>query len=103
MEKKNLAVAPDHTAVRVALWRALHVQVDPPPHVFDDSLGAVIAGEENWRSRSDMEINFSKSMRASIVVRARFVEDLVEELIKQCVSRGSSLEKATACRQRLRY
>ena len=25
--------APDSTAVRVALWRALHVQIDPPPHV----------------------------------------------------------------------
>jgi len=24
--------APDNTAVRVALWRALHVEVDSPPH-----------------------------------------------------------------------
>jgi hypothetical protein len=24
----------DHTAVRVALWRALHVLVDVPPHVL---------------------------------------------------------------------
>jgi len=31
--------APDNTAVRVALWRALHVQVDPPPHVLEDELG----------------------------------------------------------------
>jgi len=27
------AATPDHTAVRVALWRAIHVQVDAPPHV----------------------------------------------------------------------
>ncbi|NBH05197.1 SAM-dependent methyltransferase, partial [Amycolatopsis sp. SID8362] len=26
--------APDSTAVRTALWRALHVAADPPPHVF---------------------------------------------------------------------
>lgn len=31
--------APDSTAVRVALWRAVHVQVDPPPHVFEDEVG----------------------------------------------------------------
>ena len=24
------AVAPDSTSLRVALWRAMHVQVDPP-------------------------------------------------------------------------
>ncbi|CAN5710119.1 hypothetical protein BH09MYX1_BH09MYX1_02200 [soil metagenome] len=28
--------APENTAVRVALWRALHALTDPPPHVFDD-------------------------------------------------------------------
>ena len=32
-------MAPDGTAVRVALWRAMHVQVDPPPHVLDDEIG----------------------------------------------------------------
>ncbi len=31
--------APDTTAVRVALWRAMHVQVDPPPHVLEDEFG----------------------------------------------------------------
>jgi len=30
---------PDNTAVRVALWRALHVQADSPPHVFVDDVG----------------------------------------------------------------
>src|SRR2546430_4492298 len=32
MHDKQTA-APDSTAVRVALWRAMHVQIDPPPHV----------------------------------------------------------------------
>ena len=27
-------LAPDNTAVRTALWRALHLEVDAPPHVF---------------------------------------------------------------------
>ena len=32
-------VAPDSTAARVALWRALHVEADPPPHVLEDEIG----------------------------------------------------------------
>jgi hypothetical protein len=31
--------APDSTAARVALWRALHVEIDPPPHVLEDEIG----------------------------------------------------------------
>jgi O-methyltransferase involved in polyketide biosynthesis len=30
---------PDTTAVRVALWRAMHVEVDAPPHVLEDGIG----------------------------------------------------------------
>jgi methyltransferase (TIGR00027 family) len=79
-------LAPEHTAVRVALWRALHVQIDDRPHVFEDELGAKLIADENWRSRLDMNPDFSKSMRASIVGRARFVEDLVVEQHKQGVT-----------------
>jgi hypothetical protein len=32
----NSNATPDSTAVRVALWRALHLEVDPPPHVLED-------------------------------------------------------------------
>jgi O-methyltransferase involved in polyketide biosynthesis len=35
--------APDSTAVRVALWRAMHLQVDPPPHVIEDEIGLHLA------------------------------------------------------------
>ena len=38
--------APDSTAVRVALWRALHVEVDPPPHVFEDEVGLKLASPD---------------------------------------------------------
>ncbi len=72
--------APDHTAVRVALWRALHVEVDPPPHVLVDELGLRLAApEDGWRRRPDMDPQTTRGMRASIVARARFVEDLVAE------------------------
>jgi methyltransferase (TIGR00027 family) len=76
-------VAPEHTAVRVALWRALHVQIDPAPHVLTDEVGAKLVGDKEWRNRPDMDPQFSKSMRASIVGRARFIEDLVEEQFKK--------------------
>src|SRR5256885_17118347 len=71
--------APDDTAVRVALWRALHVEVDSPPHVLEDEVGlALAAPDEGWRSRPDMSA-FTRPFRASIVARARFIEDLVTE------------------------
>ena len=72
--------APDSTAARVALWRALHVQADPPPHVLEDEVGLqLLAPAEDWRSRGDMDEQFTRPFRASIVARARFIEDLVVE------------------------
>src|SRR5438874_1808537 len=74
------SAAPDSTAVRVALWRAMHMQVDPPPHVFEDEIGLLLADpEEGWRRRGDMDPDGTKQFRASIVARARFIEDLVLE------------------------
>ncbi|HXU69228.1 MAG TPA: class I SAM-dependent methyltransferase [Polyangia bacterium] len=73
-----MIAAPDSTAVRVALWRALHVELDPPPHVLEDVLGLTLAApDEGWRQRGDMHPEGTSRMRASIVARARFVEDLV--------------------------
>ena len=71
---------PDSTAVRVALWRAMHAQVDPPPHVIEDEVGMRLAApDEGWRARPDMHPQWTSTFRASIVARARFVEDLVVE------------------------
>lgn len=86
MASDQQIIAPEHTAVRVALWRALHVQIDPKPHVFTDEVGLKIIAEDSWRNRPDMNPNFSKNMRASIVGRARFIEDTVEEQVKQGVT-----------------
>jgi len=66
--------------VRVALWRAMHVQVDPPPHVFEDEIGLrLVAPDEGWRRRPDMDPHATSHFRASIVARARVIEDLVVE------------------------
>ena len=48
MHDKQVA-APDNTAVRVALWRALHVEVDSPPHVLEDAIGLKLAAPEDGR------------------------------------------------------
>src|SRR3954469_12723853 len=78
MHDKQVA-EPDNTAVRTALWRALHVEVDSPPHVFEDVIGLKLAApDEGWRNRPDMS-PFTRPFRASIVARARFIEDLVTE------------------------
>ncbi len=78
------ATTPDSTAVRTALWRALHVQVDAPPHIVKDDIGLkLVAPEEGWQNRPDMHPQFTSRFRASIVARARFMEDLVEDEIKK--------------------
>lgn len=77
---ENLNLAPDNTAVRVALWRAMHVQVDPPPHIIEDEIGLQLAApDEAWRHRRDMNPEATKGARAVVVARARFIEDLVIE------------------------
>ena len=54
--QNNQTATPDSTAVRVALWRALHVQVDPPPHVLEDEIGLRLAApDDGWRRRPDMD------------------------------------------------
>ncbi|HVZ96647.1 MAG TPA: class I SAM-dependent methyltransferase [Chitinophagaceae bacterium] len=76
---------PDNTAVRTALWRALHMQVDAKPHIIEDEIGLKLAAPVNdWQQRPDMK--FTKRLRASIVARARFVEDLVIEESKKEIS-----------------
>jgi methyltransferase (TIGR00027 family) len=89
-------VAPDNTAVRVALWRALHVQADALPHVFQDDIGLKLAApDDDWRARPDMS-PFTQPFRASVLARARFVEDLVAEQsalgVDQYVILGAGLD-----------
>ncbi|MBO9732646.1 MAG: class I SAM-dependent methyltransferase [Chitinophaga sp.] len=91
----NKAIQPDNTALRTALWRALHVQVDAKPHVLEDEIGwQLIAPPDDWQERPDMK--YTKRLRASIVARARFIEDLAKEQIakgvQQYVLLGAGLD-----------
>ncbi|CAD6521426.1 hypothetical protein LMG28727_01633 [Paraburkholderia kirstenboschensis] len=90
-------LAPDSTAARVALWRALHREADAAPHVFDDPVGLeLLSPGDDWRQRGDMDPEFTRPFRASIVARARFIEDLVVEQaalgIGQYVILGAGLD-----------
>jgi methyltransferase (TIGR00027 family) len=77
-EQVVLEPGPDQTAVRTALWRAIHVQVDAAPQVLVDEVGLQLADPDpGWRERPDMDPVFTSGFRASIVARARFIEDLV--------------------------
>ena len=87
MEQDKKDVGPDNTAVRVALWRAMHVKIDPLPHIIEDEIGLMlVAPNDGWQQRPDMDPNTTRRARASIVARARFIEDLVVEQISQSVS-----------------
>src|SRR3954449_13222294 len=94
MGPHRMTVAPDSSAVRTALWRALHVQLDAPPHLIDDEVGlALFAPEAGWRDRPDMHPVGTGGYRAAIVARTRFVEDLiVDEGIHQYVLVGAGLD-----------
>ena len=77
---EQAAAGPDTSAVRVALWRALHAEVDAPPHVLEDDVGLRLADPgAGWRQRPDMDPDATRGFRAAIVARTRFVEDLVAE------------------------
>lgn len=97
MEQDKKNAAPDNTAVRTALWRAIHLQVDAKPYILEDEVGLkLIAPDDQWQQRPDMHPEFTKRLRASILARARFIEDLIIEEsnagIDQYVILGAGLD-----------
>src|SRR5215471_12337689 len=89
--------APDSTAARVALWRAMHVQLEPTPHLLEDEIGLqLVAPDDGWCRRPDMDPHATRLFRASIIARARFIEDLVAEQagrgVSQYVLLGAGLD-----------
>ena len=85
VEQDKKITEPDITAVRTALLRALHVQADAKPHVFEDEIGLkLISPRKDSQKHSDTK--FAQRFRASIVARARFIEDLIIEQSKQGIS-----------------
>ncbi|MDQ0641505.1 methyltransferase (TIGR00027 family) [Pedobacter sp. W3I1] len=95
MNRHKNTTEPDNTAVRTALWRALHVQVDAKPHILEDEIGLkLIAPPDYWMERPDMK--YTRRLRASIVARSRFIEDLIiaesKKGIDQYVTLGAGLD-----------
>jgi methyltransferase (TIGR00027 family) len=95
-------IIPDNTAVRTALWRALHMQADTKPHILEDEIGLkLISPDDDWQQRPDMK--FTKRLRASIIARARFIEDLIIEQSKQRIGQyvilGAGLDTFAQRRQ----
>ena len=93
---------PDNTVVRTALWRALHIVADAKPHILEDEIGLqLINPPDDWQQRSDMK--FTKRLRASVVARSRFIEDLIVEQSKQGISQyvvlGAGLDTFAQRRQ----
>ena len=85
MKQNKKIVEPDNTAVRTSLWRALHIKVDANPHILEDDIGLkLISPPDDWQERPDMK--YTNRLRASIVARARFIEDFVIEQSKQGIS-----------------
>jgi methyltransferase (TIGR00027 family) len=90
MERNESTTQPDNTAVRTALWRALHVEIDATPPILNDDLALkLVAPEPGWQERPDMK--YTKRLRASIVARARFIEDLIIEQSKAGISQYAIL------------
>lgn len=75
----------------------MHVEIDPAPHVLTDDIGIkLVAPEANWRGRRDMHPQGTAPFRASIVGRARFIEDFVTDQskkgVRQYVMLGAGLD-----------
>ena len=97
MADEQVIPEADQTAVRVALWRALHLEVDGQPPVLADPVGLRLADPaDGWRERPDMDPGFTRGFRAAIVARARFIEDLVtaavDDGVGQYVLLGAGLD-----------
>jgi methyltransferase (TIGR00027 family) len=95
MVENTTTKQPDNTAVRAALWRALHVEADNIPYIIEDTIGLdLINPEKNWQQRPDMK--YTRRLRASIVARARFVEDIAKDQlvggVRQYVLLGAGLD-----------
>jgi len=77
---------PSKTALRVALRRAAHQVHDTRPLVFDDPLAVKILGpefaEEIKRTPAAEKRPFSAALRAFMVCRARFAEDVLAEGVR---------------------
>lgn len=82
-----IAAQPSRTAMRVALRRAAHQLVDAAPLVLQDPYAVPIVGpgatEELHRTPGAGRRPHSAAMRAWMVARSRFAEDVLAHVAKQ--------------------
>jgi len=91
---------PSRTALRVAMRRAAHQIYDAKPLVFEDPIAVPILGSEYLpeveRTRFKLDKPFSVALRAFLVARSRYAEDLlahaVERGVTQYVLLGAGLD-----------
>ena len=88
------------TAVAAAFLRALHVAVDPAPPILDDTAALDLLPDYQqrfirrlttlaspWQRRFSRRLGAVTSMRAQIVVRARYAEDALADAVESGVGR----------------
>jgi methyltransferase (TIGR00027 family) len=84
------AVVPSRTALRVALRRAAHQLYDAQPLVLEDPIAVAILGEryaeELRRTPIRPDRPFSIALRAFIVARSRYAEDMLRDAVAQGVT-----------------
>jgi methyltransferase (TIGR00027 family) len=82
--------APSQTALRVALRRAAHQLYDAQPLVLDDPIAVPILGQEYvpelQKTTTKLEKPFSSALRAFLVARSRYGEDMLSNAISQGVT-----------------
>jgi methyltransferase (TIGR00027 family) len=83
--------SPSRTALATTMMRALHVQIDAPPHVLADHLAlkflpwqqrVFVTRQPGWSRVSNgyFGMPMVRAMRSQIVVRSRYAEDCLAEL-----------------------
>ncbi|MFO0882622.1 MAG: class I SAM-dependent methyltransferase [Pirellulales bacterium] len=77
---------PDNTAIRMALWRALHLEADAPRIPSRQLRSSLSLPRLAGKTRPDTAPSRVLLASASIVARARFVEDLLTSKIAAGIS-----------------
>ncbi|MGD0445022.1 MAG: class I SAM-dependent methyltransferase [Edaphobacter sp.] len=82
--------SPSRTALRVALRRAAHQLYDAKPLVLDDPIAVPILGdtyaEELRRTPTRPDRPFSVALRAFLVARSRYAEDMLSHAVAKGVT-----------------
>jgi methyltransferase (TIGR00027 family) len=79
------AARPSQTALRVALRRAAHQLYDAQPLVLNDPIAVPILGQEYLpelhKTVTKLEKPFSAALRAFLVARSRYAEDMLAHAV----------------------